>query len=295
MFVDAQVPAGYDPGMKIAVLGPGAIGSTFAFQLARAGHEVTLVARGSRLEELKREAAVVKTSGERAPVEVWASLDPSAAFDLVLVTVLAPQVAATLPALSASSARKVMFMFNTFDSIAPLREAVGAERFAFGFPGGVFCLLKEGRIEPTIRRGTTVSDAEIAELFSAAEIPTVVDDDMQSWLRSHAAMVYPLMAIGVRAVARAGGISWREAGLHADAFAAGMRIVRETGSDVRPGGLVAALRTPRFVMAGLMWLMSRTKTLRDLGKLGEAEPRMLADMMSAAAPRLAAPIEAVRP
>ena len=35
--------------MKIAVLGPGGIGSTFAFKLAQAGHAVTVVARGKRL------------------------------------------------------------------------------------------------------------------------------------------------------------------------------------------------------------------------------------------------------
>lgn len=40
-----------------------------------------------------------------------------------------------------------------------------------------------------IRPGTTVSDPELALLFTAAGVPSVVDDDMQSWLRSHAAMV----------------------------------------------------------------------------------------------------------
>ena len=281
--------------MRIAVVGPGAIGSTFAFYLSRGGHDVTVVARGARLAQLSQDGAIVQTSGERAAVAVAAELDASVAFDLVLVTVLAPQVEAVLPALRASSARKVMFMFNTFQSIAPLRDVVGAERFTFGFPGGVFVLLKAGRIAPQVRRGTTVSDAECAALFSAAGIPTVVDDDMQSWLRSHAAMVYPLMAIGVLSLARSGGISWREAGLHADAIHAGLRIVRAMGNRVRPPVVAAMARTPRPALAFVLWLLSRTTMSRELGELGSAEPRMLADMMAAAMPKLAAPLEAVRP
>lgn len=234
-------------------------------------------------------------TGEQAAVTVVAELDPAIAFDLVLVTVLAPQVAAVLPALKRSSARKVMFMFNTFEAIDPLRDAVGAERFVFGFPRGVFTLLKAGRIAPQIRRGTTVSDPAWAAVFTAAGIPTVVDDDMQSWLRSHAAMVLPLMSIGVLSFARRAGISWHEARQHADALYAGMRIVRATGSDVRPSMVAQIERLPHFLLAGLLWMMSRTRMSRDLGELGKAEPRMLADMMSAAAPQLAAPIAAIRP
>ena len=55
-------------------------------------------------------------------------------FDLVLVTVLAHQVAPLLPRLVESRGRTVMFMFNTFEPLGRLRDAVGAARFAFGFP-----------------------------------------------------------------------------------------------------------------------------------------------------------------
>ncbi|WP_437518148.1 ketopantoate reductase family protein [Sorangium sp. So ce1099] len=63
--------------MKMAVLGTGAIGSTFAYQLAKAGHEVTAVARGARLQRLQEDGAVVLVDGERAPVTVARALDPS--------------------------------------------------------------------------------------------------------------------------------------------------------------------------------------------------------------------------
>lgn len=281
--------------MHIAILGTGAIGSTFAFQLAQVGHDVTVVARGARLEQLQADQAIVRVTGERAPVRVAAELDKAVAYDLVLVTVLAPQVGAVLPVLRASAARTVMFMFNTFESIEPLQHAVGSERFAFGFPGGVFTLLKAGRIAPQIRSGTTVSDPAWAETFSAAGIPTVVDDDMQSWLRSHAALVVPLMATGVHALAHGAGVSWSGARKHAEAFRAGAKSVRAAGSELRPSALAFVARWPKTLIAAAMWLFSRTRMARELGELGRAEPRMLIDMMSAAAPHLAAPLRAIRP
>ena len=62
--------------MRIAVIGPGGIGSTVAFELSKAGHDVTVVGRpGSRLEELKRDGAIVKSDGDRAAVEVSEELN----------------------------------------------------------------------------------------------------------------------------------------------------------------------------------------------------------------------------
>jgi len=281
--------------MKIVIVGPGAIGSTFARHLSRAGHDVTVVARGTRLGWLEKERAIVRSDGERASVTVASSLDATTPWDLVLVTVLSPQVAPLLPTLRASAARRVMFMFNTFESLTPLREAVGADRFSFGFPGGVFTLLIDGLIHPQVRAGTTVDDAEVAKLFNAAGVPTLAERDMQSWLRSHAAMVVPLMSIGVIAHTRGAGVTWNEAATHARAFAVGFEIVRALGNAILPTSVAVFTRLPRVVVTALLWLMSRTKMLSDLGRLGTAEPRMLIDMMNTAAPQLAGPLLAIRP
>jgi 3-hydroxyisobutyrate dehydrogenase-like beta-hydroxyacid dehydrogenase len=64
--------------MKVAIIGPGAIGSTFAFQLSRAGHHVTVVARGARLQQISRDRAIVLATGERSAVTVATELDPVA-------------------------------------------------------------------------------------------------------------------------------------------------------------------------------------------------------------------------
>lgn len=281
--------------MKIAIVGTGAIGSVFAYQLAKAGHAVTVVARGARLAQLQRDGAIVLTSGERAAVTVDGALDPAVAYDLVLVTVLAPQVEAVLPALRASAAKRVMFMFNTFDRIDGLRDAVGAERFAFGFPAGVFALLVDGKIRPSINSGTTTDDATWARTFTEAGIPTVVEADMQAWLRTHAALVIPLMAMGTVVFARGGGVTWAEAGAYAAAMAEGFEVVRGLGHPVLPSMIATLSRLPRGVMTSILWALSRTAMIRDLGALGPQEARMLADMMTAAAPGKTAAVMAIRP
>lgn len=286
---------GQSGGMHLAIVGPGAIGSTFAYKLARAGHVVTVVARGARLAQLQGYQAIVLASGERAGVHVSVALDLATAYDLVLVTVLAPQVAAVLPALRASAARTVMFMFNTFEPIEPLRDAVGRDRFAFGFPGGVFTLLVDGVISPKIRAGTTTDDPAWARVFTDAGIPTVVEADMHSWLRSHAALVAPLMAMAVAVDRRGAGITWREADAYAAALDAGLRVVRGLGNALTPASVHTMSRLPRPIVKAMLWAMSRTAVSRDLGKLGPAEPRMLIDMMTAAAPGQTDPLLAIRP
>ena len=45
---------------------------------------------------------------------------------------------------------------------------------------------------------TTVTDADWARAFTAAGIVSVVDPDMQSWLRTHAAFVVPMMVLAHR-------------------------------------------------------------------------------------------------
>ena len=69
--------------LRIAVLGAGRIGSTFAFQLARVGHhEVAVVARpgSTRFQQLRRDGGIVNIKGERrggaGRRHVWTSKTP---------------------------------------------------------------------------------------------------------------------------------------------------------------------------------------------------------------------------
>lgn len=116
------------------MIGAGRIGSTVAFCLAQAGHDLTVLARGARFDALARDGAIITIDGRRAPIEVVSLLDSTTPYDLAIVTGPERQLAPLRPALSASRANTILLMFNMFQGIEPYRSIVGAQRFAFGFP-----------------------------------------------------------------------------------------------------------------------------------------------------------------
>ena len=284
--------------MQIAIVGPGGIGSTVAFQLSQAGHDVTVVARGNRLERLRRDGAIVTVEGKRAAVQVSGEVDTTTDWDLVLVTVLVSEVDALLPALSASAAKSVMFMFNTFQSLDQLCDAVGPQRVSFGFPA-FGARLDDGRLSSTIpRRGmaTVVSDPLWAKVFGDAGIPTRVHPDMQSWLRTHAALAVPIMIAGSAALRRGAGISRTEAVGMARASKEGLQLVRHLGNSVTPAPVAIIGRAPVPVLATVLWSLTRLGAFRRTVAIAPAdEPRKLIGEMTCAAPGRTSALLAVRP
>ena len=283
--------------LRIGVIGVGAVGSSFAFQLARAGHDVTVVARGRRLAQVQHDRAIVTSAGERAPVDARETLDPAVEFDLVLVTVLASQVDALLPVLGASAARTVMFMFNHFGPLDCLREAVGAARFAFGFPA-VLARLEDGKLTSQFYGSgirTTVTDSGWARVFNEAGVRSVVHHDMEAWLNAHVAFMVPLMMAAAIAHQRGGGVPWRRAKELARALDEGFRLVRELGYAITPAPIAVLSRMPLAARTLFLWTMSRLDSIRNIGAAGTGEARALIDAMTAVAPRKTPALLAIRP
>jgi 2-dehydropantoate 2-reductase len=283
--------------LQIAIVGAGRIGSTFAFHLARAGHDVTLIARGQRLAELEQDPAIELVSGSRETVKVQASIDLSKPWDLLLVTVLAHQADALLPSLHVSAAKTVMFMFNTVEPLERLRDAVGEARFAFGFPT-VMATFVGGRLKCSVDKPgqmTTVTSEVWSDVFNRAGIPAEVHADMESFLRSHAAFVIPLMAMGYLVHTRGRGISWTEARRYARAMSEAFGIVQQLGHRVTPSLVAALSRMPFTMRAALLWCLSRLAAIQELGAMGPSEARALIDKMTTAGPGPIEELLAIRP
>lgn len=81
--------------MRIAVIGAGALGTFFAARLAGAGHDVGMVARGARLDSIRRDGLQLAGSN---PVHVPADADLAAlpSPDLVLIATKTPALAAAI-------------------------------------------------------------------------------------------------------------------------------------------------------------------------------------------------------
>ena len=290
-----SIPAHPSP-LRIAVLGSGNIGSTVAFQLAGSGgHDVTVIARpgSKRLEQLRRDDAIVDVQGRRANVRVTDRLDEATAFDLVVVTLLGHQVDAVLPALRRSASRCVQFMFNTFDP-ERLQEAVGPERCAFGMNFVQATLDPTGRLKATIGAAgqkTLMDRQRWADLFNAAGLPAAVEPDMASWLRCHVPICVAFESVAVAGVNRGGGASWREALILARGVHRSFELIRSLGQPIHPRSKRLIDRSPASVLAVALWSMSRVRSFRELLATGKAECAALVDVMVAAAPLADAPVD----
>jgi 2-dehydropantoate 2-reductase len=268
--------------LSVAVIGAGRIGSAFAYQLRRAGHDVTVVARpGSRrLAQLQRDRGIVLTAGDRASVTVADHLDEQEPFDLVIVTTLAHQVDALLPALQRSQARCVHFMFVTPEA-ERLRSAVGARRATFGMAAVLATLDSDGRLGLTIPKAKAMQgDQRWVDLFQAAGMPSTLERDMGRWLRSQTPLTIAMEGVAVAGMRHKRGATWAEAKTGARGLRAGFSILRELGETPYPGSKNQISRAPRFVLTLILWGVSRSRYRETVGNSAE-ECRGLIDLLAA--------------
>lgn len=91
--------------MKVCIVGAGAIGGTIGARLARAGSEVSVLARGAALQAIGRDGLVLLDGPEggrrwSVPVRAAASAAELGVQDVVVLGVKTPAIAGLLPALA---------------------------------------------------------------------------------------------------------------------------------------------------------------------------------------------------
>ena len=274
--------------LRIAVIGVGGIGSTFAFQLSRqGGHEVTAIARtgSNRLQHLRRDGAIVDVKGQRAEVLAAETLDGSIPYDLVLVTLQTQQVDSVLAGLQASSAKWIQFMFNHFEP-ERLLDAVGAHRCSFGMPFVQATVDGDGRLTAKIGAGGQKSKMNHhgwVEVFHAAGLPAVFEPEMLLWLRCHVPLGAAFESVCAAGMQRGGGATWAESLAIARGMQDGFTLVQRMGYRLYPAGKARLHASPAWMVAGLLWFMSRIPSFRTLLATGVNECRALVDVLIASA------------
>ena len=123
--------------MKILVYGAGVLGSLYAARLQGAGQQVSILARGQRLAEIREHGLVLEDSdtGQRTStrVNVVRQLAPAEAYELVVVLVRKNQLSAILPVLAANRhIPSFLFMGNNAAGPDEMIRAVGRERVQRG-------------------------------------------------------------------------------------------------------------------------------------------------------------------
>ena len=190
--------------MNILIYGAGVIGTLYAARLQKAGHEVTVLARSSRLADIRRHGLVLEdvVSSVRliTHVAIVEHLYAEDSYDIALIAVRRDQLSSVLPDLiSNKNIPTVLFMLNNPLGSAGLIDALGADRVLLGFPGAGGEL--EGYVvryamiaqqpttlgEPNGRK--TIRLRVIAEALRASGFRTRIDNDMDAWLSCHAFFV----------------------------------------------------------------------------------------------------------
>ncbi|CRG83248.1 Dynein heavy chain 5, axonemal [Talaromyces islandicus] len=259
---------------KIAIFGAGPVGCAFAVHLVKAGHDVTIIGRGQRLANLEKNGSVLEKESERTtaisktPVKAVGSLDTAQPWDLVLLTITEHQfdepLFVTLKACPKTT--EILFMFNTFASLDKYFDVLGKERCIMGFPA-IMAFFHDGALVHKILsfgQITIIASPKWRSIFSSAGIKCVHEPDMQSWLRTHAAMVVGVMSAAVAAAESKSGVTWAEAQRSAGAAREGLQLTKKLGNSITPKFIqYISLTAPSFVLTGLLWILTRVPAMRN--------------------------------
>jgi 2-dehydropantoate 2-reductase len=240
--------------MRILVYGTGPLGSLFAAKLQQGGHDVSILARGQRLADLREYGIVLKdvTTKQQTVtrVNVVERLAPDDAYDLVLVVMRKNNALDILPILAANRRTpNVLFLMNNAAGPGELVKALGRERVLIGFPNSagyreghvVICLTGTEEDEAIVPFGEvdgriTARTREVARVLeSAPGFGAEIRTDMDTWLKYHVALLMPSLA---PALYMSGTDNYRLARTR-DAVVLAVRAVREGFRVLRVLGLPA--------------------------------------------------------
>jgi len=239
--------------MKLLIYGAGVLGSLYAARLQQAGHDVSILARGQRLADIRKHGLVLQDAATgqctTTQVGVVEKLEPEDAYDLVVVLVRKSQLVSVLPALAANRhTPNVLFMVNNAAGPDVMVEAVGCERVLLGFPGAggerdghiVHYHILPSSIQATtlgeLNGGNTARLRCIAQAFERAGFPIALSRNMDAWLKTHVALVSPM----ANAVYLAGGDNVRLARtrdgavLMVRAIREGFQVLRKLAVPITP-------------------------------------------------------------
>jgi 2-dehydropantoate 2-reductase len=253
-----------EAAVRILFYGAGVLGSLYAARLREAGHDVSILARGRRLVDLREHGAVLEDANSwqrtSARVEVVEHLAPQDSYELVVVCVRKNQLPSVLPALAESRCTpNVLFMHNNVLGPSEIVDALGRERVLLGFPGA-----GGGRDGPVIRyhvlpawqQKTVLGELDgratprlerIVAVFRDGGFPVGASPNMEAWLKTHASWVVPVST----AVYAAGGDVRRLAHTR-DALLLMVRGIRENFEVLRAHGVPLTPKSPNLLVLG--WL-----------------------------------------
>ena len=192
--------------MNLLIYGAGVIGCLYAALFSDAGHNVTIYARGQRLEILKKNGLLYSQNNRimKAELTIIDKLEDDDLYDFIFLPVRENQVYIALRELKNNCSPNIVTMVNTLEPYSNWEEICGKGRIVPAFPGAggsfdenvLHASLTPRFIQPTtfaeISGEKTERLLKLASLFKQANIPYQIVQDMHAWQLSHLAMVVPI-------------------------------------------------------------------------------------------------------
>jgi ketopantoate reductase len=254
--------------MKILIFGAGVIGTIYAWQLAEAGQDVTLLVRQERKQAFEEKGIAITCLDRRVkPAKhittiyrphVVEDFSPIDGYELVVVCVKRNQLGGVLPQLAAKAGDAlILFLQNNWSGGAEIEQELAPSRYLLGFPsagGG-----RDGQaIQCVLGTGTMLGEADgrrtprlttIAEVMRKAGFKPRLTHQIIPWLWTH----YAEIAAVLGGLLKAGSFH---------AFATSSPILRETLLAARETMAVCRargvnlLRLPNILLLYLpLWLL----------------------------------------
>jgi len=252
------------PDGRMLVIGAGVNGCVCAAALHRAGYDVTVLARGKRLEQLQERGIEIEDplKGTRTVthVPVVDRLASEDIYEYVLVVVRKNQVRDLLPVLAQNQSQSVVFMVNTASGPDAWIAALGAKRVMLGFvfAGGrregslIRAMRARGQRTPFGEANGAITErlTRLVSILNRVGLKAKAIADMPEWLVTHAAMVAPVAMFVLKhgcdthTLAR----SRKDMGMLTDALRETLAVLRANGRRIVPRSTVLLDVLPRFVV-----------------------------------------------
>ena len=232
--------------MKILVFGAGVLGCNLARNLFRAGKDVTLLARGSWAEEIRKNGLRIKDkfsprmSVSRIPVVT--ELKPEDAYDVIFVVMRYTQLDTIMETLRANPAKNIVFVGNNVRARA-VAAALPETNVLFAFVSSAGHRERDYVVSIDLKKITIgqLADAPsneplIGQIFDGTKYKVAYEPNMEDYLLCHAAFVLPAAFACYKTDGDLKKLKGNTAYLSRmiDANIEGYRAIRDAGHEIIP-------------------------------------------------------------
>jgi Ketopantoate reductase len=204
--------------MKILIYGAGIIGSTYGWQLSKVGHDITILVRQGKKQQIDEYGINIHCSDFRNGQKkidqvvfrpkVIEELTFGNDFEYIIIPINSLHLKEILPVLAKSAGKAhILFFQNIWDDFDEIAKYLSSEQYFFGFPfmvgGGkdnksIYSAIS-GLKQSTTPLGelngeVTLRIQKLAKVFEEANLRPKISQQIKVWLITHYAVAGALSA-----------------------------------------------------------------------------------------------------